>query len=44
MTIKSIDIEELTNAVDRVAKQIGVTNDLLVMVMNKLNRMGILDE
>lgn len=44
MTIKSIDIEELTNAVDRVASQIGVTNDLLVMVMNKLNRMGILDE
>ncbi len=38
MTVKSIDIEELTNAVDRVSNQLKVMNDLIVLILNQLER------
>ena len=38
MTVKSIDIEELTNAVDRVSNQLKVMNDLIVLILNRLER------
>ena len=38
MTGKSIDIEELTNAVDRVTNQLKVMNDLIVLMLNKVER------
>lgn len=38
MTVKSIDIEELTNAVDRVTNQLKVMNDLIVLMLNKVER------
>jgi len=38
MTVKSIDIEELTNAVDRVSNQLKVMNDLIVLILNQMER------